>query len=135
MLADYIIGGNAQSDSEKRQQELNNFLTFLDVKCKEIFAPARQSVVAKRKTVLQKLVQLPQEEDVERLWVKIDEKLLPSCAALEYKEIRRLLVTRCVYIEYPIQAKGMGAKSFVQHKQGLLEININMFKLYPEIKT
>ena len=55
MLADYIIGRNAQSDGEKRQQELNNFLTVLDVKCKEIFAPARQSVVAKRKTALQKL--------------------------------------------------------------------------------
>ena len=108
MLADYIIKGNTQIDSEKCQEELNNFLTVLDVKCKQIFAPARQSVVAKRKTVLQKPDQLPHEEDVERLRLKIDEKLLPSYAGLQYKELRRLLVTRCVYIEYPIQAKASG---------------------------
>ena len=116
MLANYIIGGNVRSDGEQRQQELNNFLTILDVKCKEIFAPAGKSAVVKRKPILQKPDQLPQEEDVGRLRMKIDEKLLPPCAALEYKDIRMLL-GHCSSFDLHFVAKSVKIKSLPKYRK------------------
>ena len=66
LLADAIIKADA-TFSEKRQQDLHNFMKVLEVKGRQLFKPSYDEAVKRRKTVLQKPSQLPLETDIKRL--------------------------------------------------------------------
>lgn len=93
MLADAIINAD-MSFSEKRQQDLHNFMKVLEVKGKQLFKPAHDESVRRRKTVLQKPSQLPMESDIKRLNTEIDQILCNSLDTLTYRQLRRLILTR-----------------------------------------
>ena len=93
LLADAIIKADAPF-SEKRQQDLHNFMKVLEVKGRQLFKPSRDEAVKRRKTVLQKQSQLPLETDIKRLNTEIDQILCNSLDTLSYRQLRRLLLTQ-----------------------------------------